>query len=79
MRLALESKGVDTSWNNGRVATLFNKHIGKQRRVVLLQDSFSAHLLGIEAAPAPLNIKVVFSLQTRPQFTSPWTKESFKI
>lgn len=38
----------------------FYRHIGQQRRVLLLLDNFSAHLLGLETAPAPPNIKVLF-------------------
>jgi hypothetical protein len=38
----------------------FYKHIGKQRRVLLLLDNFSAHLCALEYAPPPSNIKVLF-------------------
>jgi hypothetical protein len=38
----------------------FYRRIGKQRRVLLLMDNFSAHLLALEVAPAPANIKIVF-------------------
>ena len=38
----------------------FYKHIGTQRRVVLLLDNFSAHLSALDYAPPPSNIKVVF-------------------
>lgn len=39
---------------------LFYKHIGKQRRVLLLLDNFSAHLCALEDAPPPPNIRVLF-------------------
>lgn len=38
----------------------FYRHISQQRRVLLLLDNFSAHLLGLETTPAPPNIKVLF-------------------
>jgi hypothetical protein len=38
----------------------FYKHIGKQRRVLLLLDNFSAHLCALEDTPLPSNIKVLF-------------------
>jgi hypothetical protein len=38
----------------------FYKHIGKQRRVLLLMDNFSAHLSALDSAPPPSNIKVLF-------------------
>ncbi|KAJ5102472.1 hypothetical protein N7532_003001, partial [Penicillium argentinense] len=38
----------------------FYKNIGKQRRVLLLLDNFSAPLCALEDAPPPSNIKVVF-------------------
>lgn len=38
----------------------FYRHIGTQRRVVLLLDNFSAHLSALDNAPPPSNIKVVF-------------------
>jgi hypothetical protein len=38
----------------------FYKHIGKQRRVLLLMDNFSAHLSALDYAPPPSNIKVLF-------------------
>jgi hypothetical protein len=38
----------------------FYRHIGKQRRVLLLLDNFSAHLCALEDAPPPPNIRVVF-------------------
>ncbi|KAJ5195532.1 uncharacterized protein N7498_008970 [Penicillium cinerascens] len=38
----------------------FYRHIDKQRRVLLLLDNFSAHLLAVDEAPPPSNIKVVF-------------------
>jgi hypothetical protein len=38
----------------------FYKHIGKQRRILLLLDNFSAHLCALEDAPPPSNIEVVF-------------------
>ena len=39
---------------------LFYKHIGKQRRVLLLLDNFSVHLYTLEDAPPPPNIRVLF-------------------
>jgi hypothetical protein len=36
------------------------KYIGKQRRVLLLLDNFSAHLCALEDAPPPSNIKGLF-------------------
>ncbi|KAJ5976558.1 hypothetical protein N7481_010265 [Penicillium waksmanii] len=38
----------------------FYKHIGKQRRVLLLLDNFSAHSSALEDMPPPSNIKVLF-------------------
>lgn len=38
----------------------FYMHIGKQRRVLLLLDNFSAHLLAVDEAPPLSNIEVVF-------------------
>lgn len=38
----------------------FYRHIGTQRRIVLLLDNFSEHLSALENAPPPSNIKVVF-------------------
>jgi hypothetical protein len=38
----------------------FYLRIGRQRRVLLLMDNFSAHLLALEKAPPPSNIKIVF-------------------
>ncbi|KAJ5240486.1 DDE-domain-containing protein [Penicillium citrinum] len=38
----------------------FYKHIGKQRRVLLLLDNFSAHLCALEDTPPPPNIRVLF-------------------
>ncbi|OOQ89349.1 hypothetical protein PEBR_27544 [Penicillium brasilianum] len=38
----------------------FYKHIGKQRRVLLLMDNFSAYLSALDYAPPPSNIKVLF-------------------
>jgi hypothetical protein len=38
----------------------FYRHISKERQVLLLLDNFSAHILGLELAPAPPNIKVIF-------------------
>jgi hypothetical protein len=38
----------------------FYRRIGKQRRVLLLLDNFSAHLCALEDAPPPSNIKVLF-------------------
>lgn len=40
----------------------FYKHIGKQRRVLLLLDNFSTYLCALEYAPPPSNIKVLFFL-----------------
>ena len=38
----------------------FYRHIGSERRVVLLLDNFSAHLSALDNAPPPSNIKVIF-------------------
>lgn len=38
----------------------FYLRIGRQRRVLLLMDNFSAHLLALEKAPPPSNIRIVF-------------------
>ncbi|OKP10331.1 CENP-B protein 2 -like protein [Penicillium subrubescens] len=65
----LRSIGCIWRWNNkawmrhgimGEWLRSFYRHIGKQRRVLLLLDNFSAHLLAINKAPPPSNIKVVF-------------------
>jgi hypothetical protein len=65
----LRSIGCIWRWNNkawmrhgimGEWLRSFYRHIGKQRRVLLLLDNFSAHLLAVDEAPPPSNIKVVF-------------------
>jgi hypothetical protein len=38
----------------------FYLRIGRQRRVLLLMDNFSAHLVALEKAPPPSNIRIVF-------------------
>lgn len=54
------------------------QHIGRQRRVLLLRNNFSAHICALDDAPPPSNIKVLFSRQMRRRFTSHSTKESSK-
>jgi len=38
----------------------FYSYVGRTRRILLLIDNFLAYLLGLEDAPPPANIKVVF-------------------
>jgi hypothetical protein len=38
----------------------FYLRIGRQRRVLLLMDNFSAHLMALKKAPPPSNIRIVF-------------------
>lgn len=52
------------AWMRGNIMAewlhAFYKHIGKQRRVLLLMDNFKAHLSALDFAPPPSNIKVLF-------------------
>jgi hypothetical protein len=38
----------------------FYLRVGRQRRALLLMDNFSAHLVALEKAPPPSNIRIVF-------------------
>lgn len=38
----------------------FYKHVGEDVEVILLTNSFSAHLAGIELAPPPSNVRIEF-------------------
>lgn len=50
--------GCDTKlWNNGYALSTYGS---VDRRALLLMDNFSAHLVALEKAPPPSNIRIVF-------------------
>src|SRR6185295_7354860 len=38
----------------------FYVFVGKEKRILLLLDNFSAHMLGEELAPPPSNIRIIY-------------------
>ncbi|KAF2177251.1 DDE-domain-containing protein [Zopfia rhizophila CBS 207.26] len=56
-------KASKKRWINSKIMgdwlKAFYRHIGHQRRILLLLDNFSAHIIGLEIAPPPANIRIL--------------------